>query len=397
MRLATKAIMALLALAAMPAGDAVADGKNWARDYVRKREAAVFERVTGIDPRTLPGSGPGMIVGGRPSPPGRWPFQVGLLLSDVGNNFDAQFCGGSIIDEEFILTAAHCTDFLAPRKLHILTGTQSLTRGGVRRTVRAIKVHPLWNKRTFDFDVAIVQLERKIPNLGPAEKARPLQPDDEERLASVGTGSFVTGWGDTGSTFPTRLREVAVPIVGRFACNKPSSYDGDVTLRMICAGLTEGGKDSCQGDSGGPLLVKDDNGRFIVQAGITSWGNGCALPNFYGVYSRVARLEPWIQATVDMLGGSPSADAMTCANGGNPSLPSCQRAAQDEAQREVAAYFNVITGKGTDQARTAATAQEEWERSLNKRCRAAAAHKACVAKETRKRADDLAAQLANLH
>jgi hypothetical protein len=115
----------------------------------------------------------------------------------------------------------------------------------------------------------------------------------ESLLAPPGTTSFVTGWGHTGTTFPTRLREVSVPIVGRDRCNSQQSYDGQVTSRMLCAGLRVGGKDSCQGDSGGPLMVMDKLRRFQTQAGIVSWGAGCALPDLYGVYSRLAVLEKW--------------------------------------------------------------------------------------------------------
>jgi secreted trypsin-like serine protease len=310
MRILSKSVAAFLLLTALPlASEAFAGGENWAREFVRKREADAFERMTGINPGSLPERRAGKIIGGKPAPAGKWPFQVGLLLASEKDNFFAQFCGGSIIDEEFILTAAHCTDFLTPHKLHILTGTQSLVRGGERHAVRDIIVHPLWDERTFDFDVAIVQLERKIPNLGRNDKARVLSLEDEDRLASPGTFAFVTGWGDTGSAFPTQLREVAVPIVGRGVCNRPTSYDGAVTARMLCAGFTRGGKDTCQGDSGGPMLVKNADGRFVVQAGITSWGEGCALPNFYGVYTRVARVENWISRTVRRLGRTPVAGA----------------------------------------------------------------------------------------
>jgi secreted trypsin-like serine protease len=407
MRLAAKSMAVLFALAAVPAcaGGAFAETKNWAQDIVRQREAAAFERATGIAPGTLPGVGPGRIVGGRQAPAGRWPFQVGLLLASVSSNYDAQFCGGTIIDEQFILTAAHCTDFLAPRQLHILTGTQSLVRGGTRRGVKAIRVHPKWDNKTFDFDIAVVQLKRKILDLGQNEKAKMLTLADESRLAPNGMATFVTGWGSTGSSYPTELQEVSVPIVGRGICNQPASYDGMVTARMICAGLRQGGKDSCQGDSGGPLLVKNGAGHFVMQAGITSWGDGCAMPNFYGVYSRVAILERWVTATITSLGDSTrSPSAAACADSGSrPSSSACRGAAKEESEQEMAAYLDVIKRKGTPaQAQGATAAQKAWSQSLGGLCafEAAAgmlAREDCVAKETRKRADDLAGQLSDLN
>jgi secreted trypsin-like serine protease len=396
----------LLALAAIlgAASGAFAETENWARDFIRQQEAAVFERATGIAPGTQPGTGPGMIVGGRQAAPGRWPFQVGLLLASITDNFKAQFCGGTIVDEEFILTAAHCATILTADKLHILTGTQSLARGGRRREVRAIKVHPKYNAHTFDFDVAIVQLKNKIPDLGPGDKAKILTRADEAQLAPNGMTTFVTGWGDTGNGFPTNLRQVSVPIVGRIICNGPKSYDGEVTARMLCAGLREGGRDSCQGDSGGPLLVRNDVGRFVMQAGITSWGEGCALPDFYGVYSRVAAMEHWIAATMDFLGGSVHApSAAACAASGNrPASADCRRAAKEQSEQEMAAYLDVIRRSGTPaQAQGVAAAQKAWSQSLGGLCAfeaaaGIAAREECAAKETRKRADDLAGQLSDL-
>lgn len=398
----------LLALAAVPAAasEAFAETRNWARDFVRQQEAAAFERATGIAPGTLPGIGPGLIVGGRQAAPGRWPFHVGLLLASIKDNFRAQFCAGTIVDEEFILTAAHCASFVAPGKLHILTGTQSLVRGGRRREVRAIKVHPKYNANTLDFDVAIVQLKNKIPDIGRNDKARILSRADEAQLAPNGMTTFVTGWGSVslGGSYPTNLREVSVPLVGRGICNRPESYDGSVTTRMLCAGLRQGGRDSCQGDSGGPLLVRNAAGRFVMQAGITSWGEGCALPDFYGVYSRVAAMESWITATIDFLGKSvPSPLAAACANSGNrPASAACRVAAKRESEREMTAYLDVIRQRGTPaQVQGAAEAQKAWSQSLGGLCAfeaaaGIAAREDCVAREIRKRADDLAGQLSEL-
>uniref|UniRef100_A0A3Q1EUP0 trypsin n=1 Tax=Acanthochromis polyacanthus TaxID=80966 RepID=A0A3Q1EUP0_9TELE len=92
---------------------------------------------------------------------------------------------------------------------------------------------------------------------------------------------------------PQRLQEVNVPIVTNSDCS--NSYGG-ITDNMICAGLTEGGKDSCQGDSGGPLVSKNDS--IWVLAGVVSFGNGCAEPNFPGVYARVSQYQSWINSFI---------------------------------------------------------------------------------------------------
>ncbi|MEM7345319.1 MAG: serine protease, partial [Chloroflexota bacterium] len=94
---------------------------------------------------------------------------------------------------------------------------------------------------------------------------------------------------------PDKLRQVSIPIVSESICSSPSSYGGLLTEDMLCAGLLSGGKDACQGDSGGPLVVSEGtNGRWL-QVGIVSWGQGCAQPQKYGVYSRVANLNAWVE------------------------------------------------------------------------------------------------------
>jgi len=92
------------------------------------------------------------------------------------------------------------------------------------------------------------------------------------------------------------LQEVDVPIVSNATCN--TSYGGEITANMICAGYAQGGKDACYGDSGGPLFVPDETGTGWVQVGVVSWGEGCALPNYYGVYARVSRYQSWIESYV---------------------------------------------------------------------------------------------------
>ena len=85
-----------------------------------------------------------------------------------------------------------------------------------------------------------------------------------------------------------------IPLITNLECD--TAYKGQITERMICAGLAAGGKDSCQGDSGGPLIVKDNKGKDVL-VGVVSWGQGCAKPNKYGVYSNVASVADWIKAT----------------------------------------------------------------------------------------------------
>jgi trypsin len=110
---------------------------------------------------------------------------------------------------------------------------------------------------------------------------------------AAGALSVVSGWGtlSSGGSLPSQLQAVEVFIVSRTECNNAYAAYGGITVNMICGGVPGGGKDSCQGDSGGPLVV---GGQL---AGIVSWGVGCALPNYPGVYSNVATLKSWVTNT----------------------------------------------------------------------------------------------------
>jgi secreted trypsin-like serine protease len=110
-----------------------------------------------------------------------------------------------------------------------------------------------------------------------------------KKYIKPGKKAYVTGWGNTSTNsdvYPVDLREVKVPFVSRATCNARKSYNGEISSVMICAGYQEGGKDSCQGDSGGPLLVRHKR-KWRLQAGVVSWGIGCARPYKYGVYSNL--------------------------------------------------------------------------------------------------------------
>nr|XP_033333561.1 trypsin alpha-3-like isoform X2 [Megalopta genalis] len=193
-------------------------------------------------------------------------------------------CGASIISSKWAVTAAHCVGS-APSRYSLRAGNNNKDKG-TRHSVKNIIRHPNYNSNTVDYDIALIEVNEPFVF---GSTVKPVQLATAEPAS--GKVVTITGWGalrEGGSTSPL-LQQVSVPVVTRQQCKDAYSRMNDITVRMICAGVTQGGKDSCQGDSGGPLT---SNG---VLYGIVSWGYGCAKPKYPGVYTNVANLRSWIK------------------------------------------------------------------------------------------------------
>jgi Secreted trypsin-like serine protease len=229
-----------------------------------------------------------MIVGGQEASIGEFPFIVSLQ-SKSGSHF----CGGSLIAPNWVLTAGHCVDSAPGRVAIGLHSWRNTTNAEIFNAKRVIR-HPQYNTKTADYDFALIELSGSSNyapiNINTAEIAVPT--DGSQILATV------AGWGylrENSWSLPANLQKVDIPLVSHEECN--AAYNGEITDRMMCAGVKAGGKDSCQGDSGGPLVAStDDNQRYLI--GVVSWGDGCARPGKPGVYAKVSFAAPWIQGYV---------------------------------------------------------------------------------------------------
>jgi uncharacterized repeat protein (TIGR01451 family) len=234
------------------------------------------------------------IVGGSTTQAGDWPWQVALLFNGTSPS-SGQFCGGSLITDEWVVTAAHCAAVTS--SIDIQAGIHTLSsNAGQRRDVVTTIIHPSYNDSTFDNDIALMKLSAPVTLSSTVATIVPLIPEDGA-LADPGVTATITGWGTTISgdsdSASDVLLQVDVPIISNPDCNASTSYNGSITANMMCAGLIDdGGKDSCQGDSGGPLVVPD--GASYRLAGVVSWGIGCALPRLPGVYTRVTEMRDFI-------------------------------------------------------------------------------------------------------
>lgn len=235
------------------------------------------------------------IVGGDAADIHDYPWQVSLQTLH-GNHF----CGGTIIHEEWILTASHCLDFpdLTPGLLRIRAGfTSHSSSEGTIHSVEKFIMHPQYNPATVANDIALIRLAQPIALNGQTRKKIPLVSyfDAQAGLTNAGVKARVSGWGVTSfesNSTTNVLRAVEVPIVEGSA-----GYGNIITPDMMLAG--EPGKDACQGDSGGPLVVPDGMGGYKL-AGVVSFGNQCGLENFPGVYARVSHFEEWIKQYVSL-------------------------------------------------------------------------------------------------
>lgn len=244
------------------------------------------------------------IIGGDAASIADYPSLAPILvtqLADQRSQYQRQYCAGNFITQRWVLTAAHCMfdgDFnqASPSDISLLANVTDLAVGGEELAVANIHVHPDYTAGMVDStsDLALIELAQDAD-------VTPMSLYIGE--VPSGTSAWLAGWGATeyneitfeASDYPTELMDVQVPVVGIDDCNVAFESSGVVVdSTQLCAGLEEGGKDSCAGDSGGPMMVSV-NGR-LAQAGIVSFGAGCAVAGFPGVYTRVGAFADWIQS-----------------------------------------------------------------------------------------------------
>ncbi|KAM9837660.1 transmembrane protease serine 9-like isoform 2-T2 [Aulostomus maculatus] len=227
------------------------------------------------------------ILGGDPSGPGWWPWQVSIHFLNYGH-----ICGGTLISNQWVLTAAHCMITVSPDSFLLYFGKVNQTGPNpyeVNRTVSQIIVHPDYNDTTFVNDIALMELSSPVSF---TDYIGPICLADHSSHVHTSTLCWSTGWGVTGVFEPgsETLQEVEIPVIGNQQCSCSYSPNINITDSMICAGRESQGV--CWGDSGGPLQCQQ--GSTWIQMGVTSFGLPCALPDFPGVYSRVSSFQDWI-------------------------------------------------------------------------------------------------------
>ncbi|EEC00137.1 proclotting enzyme precursor, putative [Ixodes scapularis] len=255
------------------------------------------------------------IVHGNLSEIGQWPWQAALSLWSPAENAWDLSCGGSLLSESWVVTAAHCVardrkgNLLNTRSLRIDLGKyyrdDSRDDAMVQtRSAQEIHVHEDFDPVRFDSDIALVLLDRPVEL---TSRVQPVcLPTERSTQTNIVDGhlGIVTGWGQTENrSYADALREAVVPVVSAKECErayKEGRFPLTVTSNMLCAGYERGKIDACTGDSGGPLVFLDEDvadRRVWVLEGIVSWGGprGCGAPNHFGGYTKVQAFLDWIR------------------------------------------------------------------------------------------------------
>lgn len=256
------------------------------------------------------------VVGGSSAGADQFPWQAAVVF-DSADPQGSLHCGGSIINARWILSAGHCADDGAG---YVVVGTQDLSDISTAQIIpiAAWHRHPGYvdstetdpSKVVFDNDIALIELQESIDfdACGTHCESIPLVTlDNEADVMALGSEALVSGWGETYSStdypssyYPPDLRWAPLSVVS--CTDSPALYQSnEVSARMFCAaaGVDDFTRDSCSGDSGGPLVVLDSSGTGYVQAGIVSWGSGCAVNGYPGVYTRLSQFQNWIWNTTN--------------------------------------------------------------------------------------------------
>lgn len=235
------------------------------------------------------------IVGGVPISISQAPWQVAIAIRND------TLCGGSLINSDWVLTAAHCATGVQPSSFSVFAGLDILSqrnRGDAIR-VSQVVIHPNWNGNNFNADLALLKLSAPV-TLGSNIQLIPLPEQvDPNTWPQQGSSATISGWGAAsfGGAAVDQLQEANISVLAGPGVNSCGDYGSNFSaLDDLCAGVPGGGIDACQGDSGSPLTVQVEG--VAVLAGVTSVGNECALPNFPGIYTRVTTYINWIRGYV---------------------------------------------------------------------------------------------------
>ncbi|XP_042305162.1 transmembrane protease serine 12-like isoform X2 [Sceloporus undulatus] len=281
----------------LPAAFAFSFAFSSALLWLLLREAWAQRNVTqecGLRPAMGPGTGP-RIVGGHDAHPGAWPWQVSLQFYEIGLGY-IHLCGGSLITNISVVTAAHCTKASTnPDFWRVVIGLHHLHKYSsytVNRRVNTITIHSKYNTDNYENDVALFKFVKPIKF---SEYVQPICLPEQNSI-EPSYPCFITGWGHTTEKGRGKLilQEAQVDIIPLNKCNRYNGYGGRLTSKMICAGSESGRVDSCQGDSGGPLMCYVPHAAKFYLVGITSFGYGCGRPKHPGVYVRLLSFRRWI-------------------------------------------------------------------------------------------------------
>ncbi|XP_045855644.1 serine protease 38 [Meles meles] len=231
----------------------------------------------------------GKILGGADALGQRWPWQVSVHYRGF------HVCGGSIMDEYWVLSAAHC--FHRDKNMEafdIYVGLVDLRLAGSHTQwfeVNKVIVHPTYEVyHPVGGDVALVQLKSRIVFSDSVLPVCIASPDVNLHNATC----WSTGWGliSPQGHVPSKLQEVQIPLISLPLCRLLYGHLSYITLDMLCAGDITDMRTVCEGDSGGPLVCEFNH--TWLQVGIVSWGRGCMYPMYPAVYARVSYFSKWI-------------------------------------------------------------------------------------------------------
>nr|XP_057911088.1 elastase-1-like isoform X1 [Doryrhamphus excisus] len=239
------------------------------------------------------------VVGGEVARPNSWPWQISLQYKS-GSRFH-HTCGGTLIEKDWVMTAAHCVD--SRRTWRVVVGEHDLNSSNGREQIKSVSqvyIHPRWNSNSVagGYDIALLRLSSAVTinfyaQLGSLPPSGQILPHNNR--------CYITGWGrtSTGGSLSPQLKQAYLPLVDHKTCTSSGWWGSTVKTSMVCAGGSS--ESGCNGDSGGPLtcLVY---GKYYVH-GIASFvsGLGCNAPRKPTVFTRVSAYIEWMDSVSGVL------------------------------------------------------------------------------------------------